>query len=338
MGAQSLEPSVNALLQQVRRSILRHALLPPGSRVLAGVSGGSDSVALLRVLLELSRTGEFSVAGVAHFNHQLRATAARDEAFCRELASALGLPFFDGHADVAAYAAGEGCSVEDAARRLRYDFLARAATEAGADRIAVGHTLDDQAETVLLKLMRGAGPSGLAGVYPRKGPLVRPLLEVSRSELRAWLASLGQPWMEDESNADVSNPRNRVRHRVLPELDAAYGGSTRAAIARSADLAREDGQWLDELAAARYDALVTSGQDCLQLDAPALAAEPPALQRRVLWHAMRSRAGGREIGLEHVEMALSVLRGYSRAADVPGSRWEHRGRNLVLLDRGSLTK
>ena len=187
-------------------------------------------------------------------------------------------------------------------------------------------------------IVLGAGPSGLAGVYPRKGALVRPLLEVSRSELRAWLASLGQPWVEDETNADVSNPRNRVRHRVLPELDAAYGGSTRAAIARSADLAREDGQWLDELAAARYDALVSSGQDCLQMDAAALSAEPPALQRRVLWQAMRVRSGGREIGLEHVEMALSVLRGYARAADVPGSRWEHRGRNLVLLDRGSLTK
>src|SRR6476659_9369481 len=115
MGAQSLEPSVNALLQQVRRSILRHALLPPGSRVLVGVSGGSDSVALLRALLELARTSEYSVAGVAHFNHRLRATAARDESFCRELAGVLGLPFVAGGGDVAAHAAAEGCSVEDAA-------------------------------------------------------------------------------------------------------------------------------------------------------------------------------------------------------------------------------
>jgi tRNA(Ile)-lysidine synthase len=141
--------------------------------------------------------------------------------------------------------------------------------------------------------------------------------------------------MEDETNADVSNPRNRVRHRVLPELDAAYGGSTRGAIARSAELAREDAQWLDEQAASRYAALVTVGQDCVQLDAPALAAEPAALQRRVLWLAMRARSGGREIGLDHVDLALAVLRGHSRAADVPGSRWELRGRNLVLLDRGS---
>ena len=144
--------------------------------------------------------------------------------------------------------------------------------------------------------------------------------------------------MDDATNADVRNPRNRVRHRVLPELDAAYGGSTRAAIARSADLAREDGQVLDEPAAARYQMLGSWGQDCLQLDAAALAAEPAALQRRILWQAMRARAGGREIGLEHVERGLSVLRGYSRAADVPGSRWELRGSNLVLLDQSPRAK
>jgi tRNA(Ile)-lysidine synthase len=261
--------------------------------VLVGVSGGSDSVALLRALLDLLRTSEFSVAGVAHFNHRLRDTAARDEAFCRNLAEGFGIPFMTESADVAGHAAGRRLSVEDAARRLRYDFFERTARDTAADRVAVGHTLDDQAETVLLKLMRGAGPGGLGGVYPSKGIVIRPLLEVSRDELRAWLASLGQPWVEDESNADVSNPRNRVRHRVLPELDAAYGGSTRAAIARSAELAREDGQLLDELATGRYRELVTAGHDCLQLDAVALLTEPPALQRRVLWHAMKARAGGR---------------------------------------------
>jgi tRNA(Ile)-lysidine synthase len=329
---------VNALLQQVRRTILRHALCPPGTRVLVGVSGGSDSVALVRALLTLAPTLDFTVAGLAHFNHRLRGTAARDEAFCRDLARTLDVPFVVDAADVAAHAVAQGLSIEDAARRLRYDFLERTAHEVAAARVAVGHTLDDQAETVLLKLMRGAGPTGLGGVYPRRDMVIRPLIDASRDELRGWLASLGQPWMEDETNADLSNPRNRVRHRVLPELDAAYGGSTRNALARSAELAREDGQFLDELAAGRYRDVVTVGQDCLQVDAVALAAQPPALQRRVLLHAMRARAGGREIGLDHVELALTVLRGYSRAADVPGSRWELRGRNLVLYDQGPGSK
>ena len=306
--------------------------------MLVGVSGGSDSVALTRALLALAPTADVSVAALAHFNHQLRPTAARDEAFCRELARTLDLSFVTESADVSLHAATAGLSIEDAARRLRYDFLERAAHEVGATRVAVGHTLDDQAETVLLKLMRGAGLAGLAGVYPKKGMVIRPLIESSRDDLRAWLASLGQPWVEDETNADVSNPRNRVRHRVLPELDAAYGGSTRGAIARSAELAREDGQWLDEVAAGRYKQLVTVGQDCLQVDVAALLAEPPALQRRVILQAMRARGGGREVGLEHVELALAVLRGHSRAADVPGSRWELRGRNLVLYDQGPSAK
>jgi tRNA(Ile)-lysidine synthase len=302
------------------------------------VSGGSDSVALARALLALAPTSDFTVVGLAHFNHRLRDTASRDETFCRALAAGLDLPFITEAADVAAHAAAEGLSIEDAARRLRYDFLHRAARNSGATAVAVGHTLDDQAETVLLKLMRGAGLVGVSGVYPRRDTIIRPLIDTSRDELRAWLASLGQPWMEDETNADVRNPRNRVRHRVLPELDAAYGGPTRGALARAAELAREDGQLLDELAARRYRDVVADGQDCLQLDAAALLAEPPALQRRVLLSAMRARSGGREIGLDHVELALGVLRGHSRAADVPGSRWELRGTNLVLYDRGPGSK
>ena len=329
---------MNALLQQIRRTIQRHGLCPPGSDVLVGVSGGSDSIALTRALLDLAHSGDFRVVGLAHFNHRLRPSAARDERFCRDVAVRLGVAIVVEEADVAAHAASEGLSIENAARRLRYAFLDRTAVALGATRVAVGHTMDDQAETVLLKLMRGAGPAGLGGVYPRKGKVIRPLLGVSREELRAWLTSLGQPWVEDESNADLTNPRNRLRHRVLPELDAAYGGATRPSIARAAELAREDGQWLDEQAAIRFQLVARSRQDCLELDAAALLAEPPPLLRRVLLQAMRTRSGDKEVGQEHVESALTVLWGYARAADVPGSRWELRGRNLVLLDQGPVVR
>jgi tRNA(Ile)-lysidine synthase len=324
----------SALHQQVRRTIRRHGLCPPGTRLLIGVSGGSDSVALALLLIDLAQHGDFGVAALAHFNHQLRPEAARDEQFCRDLAARLGRPITIESADVQSYAASTRQSIEEAARALRYDFLDRAAAGCGAGRIAVGHTEDDQAETYLIKLVRGAGLTGLGGIYPSRGRVIRPLLDVTRADLRAYLIAAGHTWVEDGTNADVSNPRNRIRHRVLPELDAAYGGAARAGIARAAAHARQDGQWLDELAAARYAELVTRVDSGVQVDARALSAEPVSLQRRVVLQAARGLAGGREIGFEHVESALDVLAGVASGVDIPGSRVELRQKFLVLIQQG----
>jgi tRNA(Ile)-lysidine synthase len=324
---------LNRILQEVRRTIRRHALCPPGSRVLVGLSGGSDSVALVFVLRELSEHGGFSLVGLAHVNHQLRPEAGRDEQFCRELAMRLDLPIKVESVDVRSYAASQRLSIEDAARRLRYECLHRSAVEMHADRLAVGHTRDDQAETFLLKLIRGAGMTGLAGIYPQRGEVIRPLLEVSREELRDYLRTIGQTWVEDDTNVDLKNPRNRIRHRVLPELNLAAGADTSTAIARAAGLAREDSQWLDELAQARFAVLAREAPHGLDIDAAALDGEPPPVQRRILLRGLRMVAGGREIGLEHVEAALGVAAGLSGGADVPGARVELRRGKLVLLKR-----
>jgi tRNA(Ile)-lysidine synthase len=324
---------VSALLQHVRRTIQRHALCPAGARLLIGLSGGSDSVALVCILGELAENGGFSLAGLAHLNHTLRPAADGDELFCRALADRLHLRILVETADVKGYARGRHLSVEDAARRIRYDFLDRAADALEADRIAVGHTQDDQAETFLLKLMRGAGLTGLAGIYPRRGRVIRPLLEVPRAELRNYLAERGERWIEDETNDDLENPRNRLRHVVLPELDRAAGGPTRPAIARAAGLIRDDGQWLDELAGQRYLALAEERADGVALDAPATAAEPPAIRRRVLLRALRTGAGDREIGLDHVEAAMAVLAGAIGGVDFPGGRMELRRGKLVLIEQ-----
>jgi tRNA(Ile)-lysidine synthase len=321
---------VSALLQQVRRTVDRYGLCPPGSRVLIGVSGGSDSVALTLLMRDLARHGRFDVVSLAHLNHRLRPTADRDEAFCRELAGRLGMPLAVDVTDVAGLAAAEGLSIEQAARQARYAFLRQAAASAQADRIAVGHTRDDQAETFLLKLMRGAGATGLGGVYPRKGEVIRPLLDTTRAHLRAYLTAAGQAWMEDETNADLANPRNRVRHRVLPELDLAYGGPTRASIARAADLAREDAEWLDALATQRYSELARASAGRVAIPRAALEAEPMPLRRRILLEALRLGGGGREVGLVHVDAGLQVLEGLASGADVPAGRWELSGTDLVL--------
>ena len=324
---------MTGLHQQVRRTIRHHGLAPPGARILVGLSGGSDSVALTRLLLDLAERGGFTVAGLAHMNHRLRASADKDESFCRHFAQRHGLPIAVETVEVRAHAQSHALSIEEAARRLRYAFLERAAADIGADRIAVGHTQDDQAETFLLKLMRGAGLTGLAGIYPRRGAVIRPLLDVADVALRAYLVTQGEPWVEDESNDDLDNPRNRVRHRILPELDQAAGGSTRPAIARAAALIREDGQWLDESSDERFRALAVWTESGLEIERRDLAEMPTPVLRRVVLRAMRAAAGVHEVGLDHVEAVTALLSRAHGGVDVPGCRVELRGAKLVLLQQ-----
>ena len=306
-------------------------MCPPDARVLVAVSGGSDSVALYCLLSELARTDGFVITGIAHFNHQLRPSASHDEAFCRALAERTGCAFYTGTADVRARALEARLSIEDSARRERYAFLQVTAEQCGATRIATGHTRGDQAETFLLKLARGAGLSGLGGIYPARGRLIRPLLDVTRSELRSYLQASGERWVEDETNADVSNPRNRVRHVVLPQLASALGPAIVDAIARTASMAAEDGAWLDELAAERLAALAVEADDGVWMPIGDLRALPRPLLRRVLLQVMKSRSR-RECAARHVEAALDVLAGRARAADSPAGRWELLGGKLVLLN------
>ena len=319
------------LHQQIRRTIRRHGLCPSGTRLLIGLSGGSDSVALVLLLRDLAEQGGFIVVSLAHLNHRLRCTAARDEQFCRDLADRVGLPIAVESIDVASYAQTQRLSVEDAARRLRYDFLHRVAESASADRIAVGHTRDDQAETFLLKLIRGAGLTGLSGIFPRRDKVIRPLLDVGRADLRHYLESRGQGWVDDETNEDLSNPRNRIRHKVLPELDLAGNSSSSPAIARAAAIVREDGQWLDELGDRRFDALVVRCSAGLEIDVAGLMAEPPPIRRRIVLMVLRLAVPNREIGFEHVESAPEVGAGEAAGVDVPVARVELRGGKMVLL-------
>ena len=319
------------LHQQIRRTIRRHGLCHPGARLLIGLSGGSDSVALVLLLQELAVHDGFTIVSLAHLNHRLRCTAARDEQFCRELAGRVRLPLAVESIDVRSYAATQRLSVEDAARRLRYDFLHRVAGSITADRIAVGHTRDDQAETFLLKLIRGAGLTGLGGIHPRRGKVVRPLLDVGRGDLRSYLESRGQSWMDDETNDDLGNPRNRIRHKALPELNLAGGAPSAPAIARAAALVREDGQWLDELSGRRFELLVVRRDFGLEIEVSSLLAEAGPIRRRIVLAALRLAAPNHEIGSDHVEAALEVAAGESAGADVPGARVELRRGKMVLL-------
>jgi tRNA(Ile)-lysidine synthase len=237
-----------------------HSLLKAGDRVGVAVSGGADAVALLRVLLELRKELGI-VLSVVHFNHKLRGDQSeQDERFVAELAQRHGLEMRCESGEVAAYAAEKHLSLETAAREMRYRYFRQLLSEGRLSRIATGHTLDDQAETVLLKIVRGAGGRGLAGIYPQlpvrssqprypEASIIRPLLRTRRRDLEAYLATLGQSWREDKSNRDLRHMRNRVRHGILPRLEQYLNPEVREALAETAEIARgEEEDWEREVA------------------------------------------------------------------------------------------
>ncbi len=328
-----------SLQDRVTLAIERDALIPPGARVLAAVSGGSDSVALLLLLLDVAGDGGFAVAGVAHVNHGLRgAQSARDEAFCRSLAARLGLAFEVRRRDVAQLARDGRVSVEVAARHARYECLAEMAAVLKADTIATGHTRDDQAETFLLRLLRGAGASGLSGVRPRRGDIVRPLLDIRRDELQAYLAGRRQAFRSDATNRDVGVPRNWIRHRLLPLLARQLNADVVEVLARDAAVLRDEAALLDRLAEETAGRLVqTDRHGGVRLDAPGLGTLPPALARRVVRLAIDRLESAQFRGFDHVEQVLAVARAARgrAAADLPGVRVERNGAGVVLYKRGA---
>ncbi len=196
----------------------RFDLIPPGAGVLCALSGGADSMYLLCRLLEGREKYGWTVYA-AHFNHGLRPAAQRDEDFVRDWCKRQGVPLAAGRADVPAFVRREGLSVEEGARILRYRFLAETAEAEGLALTATGHHAGDNAETVLMNLIRGCGLNGLTGIPERRGDIVRPMLNVTRREIGDYLKEHGVPHVEDESNADPAFTRNRVRLRLLPLLE-----------------------------------------------------------------------------------------------------------------------
>jgi tRNA(Ile)-lysidine synthase len=276
-------------------------LLKPGLRVAVGLSGGADSVALLRIVAERSRELGL-VLHAAHLHHGLRGDEAdADVDFCRELAQRLGLMFHEARVDTAAAAladAGAGKpteTIEEAARRLRYGWFRELMASGVVDAVATAHTLDDQAETVLARFLRGAWTEGLSGIYPvvqfPEGRILRPLLATTRSEIEAYLGGIGQNWREDSSNRHLTFTRNRIRHELLPLLEG-WNPRLRAHLAQMAELARDEEAWwaaeLERLA----PQIVLPGRPVRgggraagegpAIEVARLAELPLALQRRIL--------------------------------------------------------
>lgn len=311
---------MSELLQRVAAGVRRDRVFDGISRLLVGCSGGGDSVALLDLTARLA--GELDVRiAVAHLHHGWRgAEADAHLELAGGMARERGLEFFDRHADLR-QAAG---SREEAARHARLRFFAEVGATWGADAVALGHTADDQLETVFLHLARGAGRRGLGGMRPRtriEGLLVvRPLLEVRRAELRAYLKARGLSWGEDSTNDDISLARNRLRRRALADLQQVNPAAVDN-VARAARLLREEEVWLDGLVDDSLERLRAqeAHPGALALDAGGLDALPRPLRRRVVRRAIESvRRDHRELSFDHIEW---VVAGDGAAArDLPGVR------------------
>ncbi|MFZ0885964.1 MAG: tRNA lysidine(34) synthetase TilS [Candidatus Acidiferrales bacterium] len=332
------------LEQSVLQAIQRDGMLAPGDRVGVAVSGGADSVALLRLLARLRDDRGITLA-VAHFNHALRgAESDGDAEFVADLAQAHGLDLISAREDVAAEAARQSRNLEDMARQLRYAFFDRIVAEGRATRIAVAHTADDQAETVLAHVIRGTGLTGLGGIHPASGAVVRPLLATRREDLREYLRAIGQPWREDSTNSDISRTRARIREQLLPLLARDFSPAIVEHLDELSRFAREEEIFWEALVEDRFQALVRHEEESDALTIPAnallhpLELHTPPTQNansakcndsqplRVLTERLIRRlyeyvrGNRRELSAHHVEQVIHIARGAKsgRCLELPG--------------------
>jgi tRNA(Ile)-lysidine synthase len=314
--------AVQSLAERVAAYIVRHKLLKPGDCVGVAVSGGADSVALLRLLLEL-RSELGIVLSVVHFNHKLRGMESdQDGQFVAELATRHRLQFHHSSADVGGYASEKKLSIEAAGRELRHRLFSQLILESKLDKVATAHTADDQAETVLLRIVRGTGLRGLSAIWPsravrdaaseERGLIVRPLLNQRRSEVSKFLKAIGQPWREDSTNADLRFTRNRVRKLLIPMLEREFNPAVIERLSEISEIARgEEEFWQLELKRLSSDLVKwilpesKPGPREASIDFDKFARLPLGVQRRIL-HELTSKMGI-PVDFKHIEEVLQLV-------------------------------
>ena len=345
------------LAENILPALRTSGLVRPGQRLGVAVSGGADSVGLLLLLLEL-REKLGMVLSVAHLNHKLRGKASdADEKFVAKLAAKHGLVFYSESLDVAARAKRKKMNLEAAGRRARYDFFSRLVADRKVDLVAVAHTADDQAETVLAHILRGTGLAGMGGIHPRTESVVRPLLGVRRTDLRAYLRARKQPWREDASNQDTARTRARIRKKLLPLLERQFQTRVVERLVSLAEFAREDEEFLELLARDYCDSLARktgietriSREDLLQplkikntctqgTQTTGKRERTSALTKRMLRRLIEeSKSGAGQITGRHIatvaDLALAGENG--KAVQLPGGVDVRRERDDLVFCRNS---
>jgi tRNA(Ile)-lysidine synthase len=310
-------------------AVANAGFIGPGDTVLVAYSGGPDSTALLHLLLELKNEIPFKVV-VAHFNHKLRRAADGDERFVRAAARSFGLRAVVGRRKVQSFARAKKLNVEEAARILRYEFLEKAAAKIGATKIATGHTLDDQAETVLMRLIRGSGTRGLSGIRPvLGGRVIRPLLGFRRREVEAYLRQKKLPFRTDKTNFDTRLLRNKIRYHLIPYLERNFEPNIVPILGRTAAILADEDAALDRATRNKEKKLVGEKGGVPALNAEALAREPRGLARRLVrLFVQRLRGDLRRVAFEDVEAVLALAEGGERT--LPGGRRLRRTRGMIV--------
>jgi tRNA(Ile)-lysidine synthase len=324
------------MLDKVRALALEYDMLPAGARILCAVSGGTDSMCLLHLLHTLGEQEGFTVYA-AHFNHRLRGEESeRDAAFVADWCARTGIDCRVEEADVAGAAARQGRGVEETARELRYAFLRRTAQALACERIATAHSADDNLETLLLHLVRGAGLHGLAGIPPRRGEIVRPLLGVTRQEIEDYLAQNRIPHMEDSTNTDEAYTRNRLRRQVIPVLKQLNPRVVESGVLTMKYL-RADDDYLNAQAARACLSARWAGED-LVIEAADIAQLPAAIAPRAVRHLLEQMGDGQvNCSAAHLNGVVDLARSEDPSAVffLPDGRMAQRVyRQLLFTTRG----
>jgi len=327
------------MLKRIRKTIADCSLLERGDHLLVAVSGGPDSVALLRAMVALSPEYELRLTA-AHLNHGLRgAEAHAEEVFVRSLCAGMGIPCLCKAVDIRALRKGRGMSLEEIGREQRYRFLDETAKTCGASKIATGHHRDDQAETVLINLLRGSGLEGLKGIPPvRDGRIIRPLLHVGRKEILEFLNHQGLTYMTDSSNSSPLFLRNRIRHELIPELALRYNPAVVEALSHTADIIRREDDYLQAVVRqilGQWE--IVPGAPEIRISLTALLGLHEALQGRLIKYMLGAAAlPGHGIGYRHIEAVLGFARRKSRrraSLDLPGLIHVEREGDLLRIGR-----
>ena len=298
----------SAFHKQVADTITKHSMIKSGESVLVCVSGGADSVALLSVLLELREKLEIHKIYALHINHNIRAGAKDDENFVRELCDQMSIPLEVQDIDVGDFAAQNKKGYEEAGRIIRHKYAYLTCESIGANKIAMGHNMGDNAETVIMNLCRGAGLRGIKGIPPVSGKVVRPLININRSDILTFLTSIKQPYVVDPSNFINEFTRNRIRNIIIPSLEDEVNINAGALIARSTELFSADEEYLTAQAAAFFSECAKHSEDCVIVSAPKLNNLHFSVSSRIIKKVLHG-FGLLDISQTHIKTLLELSTG-----------------------------